>query len=243
MLDAGGGYHLIVASAPLSLYGAEAIDALLGELEWVAERGAEHEAVVEYAMGIGTVVPMKLFTLFTDDERALRHVRRMKRSLDRVVARIAGCEEWGLRILFDPIRAERAARAAADEDEGTTRPGTSNETVSGTSFLHRKKAHESERRRAGARGAAAVGELYDRLVTITREAQRRGGPSREPGASIVLDAVFLVPRESVKQLKAIVADSATALVPKGFNVVLTGPWPAYSFVGGGARGPRTSSSA
>ena len=68
----------------------------------LAERATEHETVVEHATKLGSVVPMKLFTLFSNDERAVSHVRKMKRSLGRVVDRIADCEEWGLRILFDP---------------------------------------------------------------------------------------------------------------------------------------------
>ncbi|MBX3201221.1 MAG: GvpL/GvpF family gas vesicle protein, partial [Labilithrix sp.] len=100
LLDAGDGYRLVVATAPLALYDAAAIDARLRDIDWVGGRAAEHEAIVEHAAGLGTVVPMKLFTLFSTDERALEHVQKMKRSLARVVERIAGCEEWGLRILF-----------------------------------------------------------------------------------------------------------------------------------------------
>jgi hypothetical protein len=237
VLDAGDGYHLLVASAPLGLYAAAAIEAKLDDLDWVAERATEHEAVVEHATNLGTVVPMKLLTLFTNDERAVSHVRKMKNSLDRVVDRIAGCEEWGLRILFDPTR---AARAAADEAKYAAGSGRgelearsrSNETVSGTSFLRRKKALDDERLRAGARGAAAVDELYERLTKNVRSAHRRAAPTDDLAERVVLDAVFLVPRGSVKKLKSIVAASAKSLVDDGFDVTLGGPWPAYSFIGG-----------
>jgi hypothetical protein len=220
VVDAGDGFHLIVGTAPLALYDAAAIDAKLRDLDWVGGRASEHEAVVEQAAVLGTIVPMKLFTLFSNDERAVSHVRKIKRSLDRVVERIAGCEEWGLRILFDDVRAARAATAA--------RP----KVTSGTSFLLRKKALDDERREADARGVTMVDDLYERLDKIARNAQRRAAPNRELAARVMLDAAFLVPKGSVKKLKATVTASAKALVDEGFDVSLTGPWPAYSFIGG-----------
>jgi hypothetical protein len=222
LLDGGDGYHLLVATAPLALYDAEAIDAKLRDLDWVGGRAAEHEAVVEHAAEIGTVVPMKLFTLFSNDERAVAHVHRMKRSLARVVERIAGCEEWGLRVLFDEAR---AARAAAEE-------ARSKKVASGKDFLLRKKALDDERRTAGVRGAAEVLELYDRLAKIARRSQRRAAPNHELAGRVLLDAVFLVPQPLVKKVRTTVTASAKTLVEEGFDVTLTGPWPAYSFIGG-----------
>jgi hypothetical protein len=222
LLDAGDGYHLVVSTAPLELYDAASIDAKLRDLDWVGVRAAEHEAVVEHGASLGTVVPMKLFTLFSTDERAIDHVCKMKKSLDRVIERISGCEEWGLRILLDEARAAQAALAKAR----ATKP------VTGTAFLLRKKALDDKRRSTGARGAAAVDDLYNRLAKTARRAQRRAAPNRELAGRVFLDAVFLVPRTSVKKIKDTVAASADDLVADGFDILLTGPWPAYSFIGG-----------
>ncbi len=223
LVDAADGYRLLVTSAPRALYGAAVIDERLGDLDWVGERATEHEMVVEYATSLGTVLPMKLFTLFSNDDRAKNHVRKLKRSLDRVVDRIAGCDEWGLRVLCDPARAASAANAAE------TLSNDSADSVSGTSFLRRKKAFDDERRRAVARRAATVDELYERVAKHARDAHRRAVPS-ELGAGIALDSVFLVPRESVKKLKATVAAWARSVVDDGFEVNLSGPWPVYSFI-------------
>jgi hypothetical protein len=221
LIDAGDGYHLLVASAPLALYDAPVIDSKLRDIDWVGARAAEHEAVVEHAASLGTVVPMKLFTLFSTDERALEHVRKMKKSLDRVVERIAGCEEWGLRIFFDEAR---AARAAAEE-------ARSRKVSSGKDFLLRKKALDDERRSTGARAAERVDALYESLARTVKSALRRAAPNRELAGRVLLDAVFLVPQPEVEKVKATVADSAEKLAAEGFDVTLSGPWPAYSFIG------------
>lgn len=226
MLDAGDGYYVLVTSAPLSLYGGAVIDAQLRDLDWVMERANEHEEVVEYATRFGTVVPMKLFTLFGNDERALMHVRKRKKTLDRAVERIAGCEEWALRVLFDPARAARTTSVSA---RSTRRDKTAPENA-GTSFLLAKKAAGDERRSARARGGAVVEELYEQLGRIVRSARARESPTRDLADQVVLDAAFLVPHALVDELRALVDEAARSIVDDGFDVSLSGPWPAYSFI-------------
>ena len=219
ILDAGDGYRLVVASAPLSLYRGEAIDAKLRDIDWVAERASEHEAVVEHFATTGTLVPMKLFTLFATDERAVEHVTRMKKTLDRVVERIRDCEEWGVRVLFDETEAARAQRPEP-------------RAASGTGFLMRKKAQQDQRRTLAARAQAEVDELYLRVEKIAKKSIRRAAPNRELAGRVLLDAVFLVPEARTKKLRDVVAKTGKALAGEGFHVTLTGPWPAYSFIGG-----------
>ena len=231
VIDAGDGYQLVVASAPLARYDAAAIDARLRDLDWVGGRAAEHEAVVEHAAAIGTVVPMKLFTLFSSDERALEHVRKMRRSLDRVVDRIAGCEEWGLRILRDDARAARAS-AAAIESAHPARSRRAGKAPSGKDFLLRKKAIDDERLRSGTRGVVEIESLYEGVAEVARRSVRRAAPNRDLAGRVLLDAVFLVPTPAVKKVKSLVAAAAKKIVEQGFDVTLTGPWPAYSFIGG-----------
>lgn len=219
-LNAGDGWSALVADAPLALYDAAAIDARLRDLDWVSERAGEHDAVLEHAMELGTLIPLKLFTLFSNEERALAHVQKSKRSLDRVVERIAGCEEWSLRIMLDEKRARARAEAPAPKKK-----------VSGTAFLERKKAIEDTRRRTGIRGAAEAEELFASLSKLAKSAVRRPAPNRDLAARVFLDAVFLVPKKSVAKLQAAVGKVAPSLVEEGFDITLSGPWPAYSFIG------------
>lgn len=221
VLDAGGGYYVFAATAPLELYDAPVVDERLRDLDWVGARAAEHDAVVEHATSLGTVVPMKLFTMFATDERAIANVVKMKRSLNRVVDRIAGCEEWGLRILFDETRAARALAEDARAKKAT----------SGRDFLMKKKVIVEERRSASARGMTEIDALYDRVSKSCRSSKRRAAPNRELAGRVMLDAVFLVPRTKVKTVHAAVTASAERLALEGFDISLTGPWPAYSFIG------------
>src|SRR4029453_17473262 len=100
-LDGGAALGLIVPAAPLSAYGSEPIEKNLRDLEWVALRGAAHARVVEYFARRTTTLPMKLFTLFNGDERALDHVRGDAARVRRVLERVTGRAEWGVRVRLD----------------------------------------------------------------------------------------------------------------------------------------------
>lgn len=221
-LDAGDGYWLMVADVPLDRYAAEAVEANLRDLDWVGACAGAHEAVVEHAAKTATVVPAKLFTMFASDARAVAHVAKSKRELGRVVSRIAGCDEWGLRILFDEARAATASAARAKKKKSSG--------PAGTSFLLRKKA-ETEAKRSLARDAKIeVDELFDRLSERAKRAQRRAPPNQELAGRVLLDAVFLVEKAGAKAFTSLVARSARGLATEGYHVTLTGPWPAYSFI-------------
>src|SRR5207253_1798117 len=130
-----------------TLYGSEPIERGLRDLEWVALRGAAHARVVEFFARRVTTLPMKLFTLFTSDARAVAHVTDDTARVRRVLARVAGHEEWGVRLL--------------------------------------------------------------------------------------LDAALLVPGARLARFKQRARKTAAALAARGYRMSVTGPWPAYNFVGDG----------
>jgi gas vesicle protein GvpL/GvpF len=208
---------LVVADAPLDRFGSRAIERGLRDLDWVSRCALAHEAVVEDVARRATVVPMKLFTLFASDERALRELRRARPSLGAVAQRLEGCEEWGVRVyLSEPARPAARKRPA---------PAT------GTAFLRLKKAQQDSARDAESRRHPELGELYRALAGQARKAQRRRAEV-ESGGRLVLDAVYLVEKSRQPRFVATATRAGQRLATSGLKLTLTGPWPAYHFVGG-----------
>src|SRR5471032_2729340 len=75
LLDVEKGLFIAVADLPLARYSEAAINRGLANLDWVSRVAVAHEAVVESFIASTAVLPMKLLTIFTSDERALGHVR------------------------------------------------------------------------------------------------------------------------------------------------------------------------
>jgi len=220
-IDAGAGLWLVASDAPADRYGEKAIERGLSDLAWVSERALPHEAVVEYVGRSGTVLPMKLFTLFRSDERALEHVAGQRKRIARLLERLAGREEWGIRLLLDEPRAlERAAASARGEAKG----------ASGTEFLLRKKKQRDLSLEVIERGGERASTLFDELSRRADGARRRPPPPGPAGRRILLDAAFLVRRGRVKQFQAAARKARAGLERDGYELTLTGPWPPYNFV-------------
>ena len=191
ILDVDGGTYLVVADAPLSRYGEDAINRGLADLEWVSagRRGARighrNRSSTQTA-----ILPMKLFTIFTSDARALstspgsgRGSRRWS-SASRTIR--SGVFAWCW------IERQRSARRRLRSDRGA-RPRLL--AASGAAYLTRKKAQRDAAVELASRARDIVAGLHDRLEARSKLAKRRAA-SELPvkGGPLLLDAAFLVPK-------------------------------------------------
>ncbi len=211
------GLWLVTASVPLDQYGPRVLEASLRDLEWVSAIALAHEAVVEYFAHLrgATVVPMKLFTMFSTLGRAVAELQRKRGALDRIFERVQGCDEWGVRVTRGEVR-HRGGRSP------TPRTG-------GAFLTARKQARESATK--ARRAAAEVAELaFASLAGLARD-QRRREEDTAAGAVPLLDAAFLVPSRRRAQFHAAARRLARDVARSGGRMTLTGPWPPYNFVG------------
>src|SRR5437667_11852010 len=113
LLDVDRGLTIAVADAPLSRYGERAIERGLSDLDWVSRAAVAHEAVIESFIDATAVLPMKLFTIFTNDERALAHLRGEQGRINAMLKRVANHREWGVRVVLDRAPATGGKRGGA----------------------------------------------------------------------------------------------------------------------------------
>ena len=221
ILDVDHRLYAAVADAPLDKYGAAAINQGLTDLDWVSRAAVAHEAVVESFIGETAVLPMKLFTIFTSDERALEHVRAERRRIAAVVKRVANHQEWGVRVVIDRERAAVAAPKKKTAPAGR----------SGIAYLAQKKAQRDSVKELAANARETVAALYDRLAAKSRLAKRRlASELPAQGGPLLLDAAFLVPRARSASFEALASREARGLARHGYGLTFSGPWPPYSFV-------------
>jgi hypothetical protein len=221
VLPVDRGLHVAVADAPLNRYGEDAINRGLADLAWLSKAAIAHEAVVESFTGATAVLPMKLFTIFTSDDRAVAHVRSQRDRIAAVVKRVANHDEWGVRVALDRAL---ATRASASMTPGKT-PAT------GADYLTRKKARRDASVELAARARETVAALYDRLAERSKQSKRRSASDLPVDSGpLLLDAAFLVPRTRSAAFRALVQREARTLKAHGYDVTLTGPWPPYTFV-------------
>jgi hypothetical protein len=212
---------LAVADAPLPQYGDASINRHLSDLDWVARAAMAHEAVIESFIDAPAVLPMKLFTLFNSDVRALDHLRRDRRRIAALLERVDGHHEWGVRVVLDPAyRPPAGGRAAA---RAAAAPGLA--------YLALKKAQRDQASELVNRARTTVADLYDRLQARASMSRRRPATeSPAKGGPLLLDAAFLVQRSRSAQFRALVERQSKALAAYGYQLAMTGPWPPYTFI-------------
>ena len=207
---------LVVSDVPLDRYGEAAINAKLSDLDWVSRAAVAHEAVVESFSNAAAVVPMKLFTIFMDDDRATANFKAKTAVVDAAIKRVRDRIELGVRITLDGARTQaRPPRRSS----------------SGAAYLAGKKAQRDQAVELSRHAREVVGDVYDELSGAASDAMRR--PASElpiKGGPLLLDAAFLVPRTGAARFRKVVERRAKELEPDGYRIALTGPWPPYSFV-------------
>ncbi len=219
-LDAGDGLWLIAADVDAAAYSEEAIAAGLQDLAWVSARAVGHESVIEQFLSAPAVLPMQLFTIFKTDARALEYVTSNRRKIDRILKRIGGHVEWGVRLTWD----EQAARAAV---EAVHRP----RATGGAAYLARKRDLRDVNRAQLMDARAEATRVFKDLSKHATDAVRRTSTEQAaPGSRLLLDAAYLVPSRGGAAFRTALRRRTRGLEESGLAVAVTGPWPAYNFI-------------
>ncbi|HJY76887.1 MAG TPA: GvpL/GvpF family gas vesicle protein [Burkholderiales bacterium] len=205
LLEVEQGLYIAAADAPLDKYGEAALGQVVSDLDQISRAALAHEAVVESFASAPAVLPMKLFTLFASDARAVGHVRGRRRRIASIVERVAHRQEWGVRVL------RGSTRVAAPVEARCAR--------SGLNYLSCKKATRDAPHQA-------IAGLYERLAAHATRARHRN----RGGRPALLDAAFLVPRARAASFQAQVSRESRNYARHGYRLTLSGPWPPYSFM-------------
>jgi Gas vesicle synthesis protein GvpL/GvpF len=218
---------LVVSSVPDAMYGEDALQHRLQDLEWIGPRALAHEAVIEHFLSFDAVLPMQLFALFKSDARAVEHIVRNNRRIGRILLRIERQVEWGLRLIWDPRALEMAQQPRLPRATSVQ----ARRVVSGADYLVRKRNQRDQSRVLLQRARADASRLYRTIAGEASEARRRSDVERTaPGSRLLLDAAFLVPARRTRAFQAVVRRHTGPLERAGISVSLTGPWPPYNFI-------------
>ncbi|GII79162.1 gas vesicle protein [Sphaerisporangium rufum] len=139
-----GGLVAYVSTVPLDRFGEEPLRRSLEDLEWLGETARAHHRVVAAVAARAAAAPVRLVTVYRDDEQVTALLERRHDELAALLDDVAGRQEWGVKMY------------AAAPDAGTpAAPGGGagrhdDTTAEGAAGSGRAAAHPS------ARGTAAV---------------------------------------------------------------------------------------
>ncbi|HXW16451.1 MAG TPA: GvpL/GvpF family gas vesicle protein [Terriglobia bacterium] len=188
---------------------SEEINRNMENLEWLALHGVRHQQVVAEIAAKTAIVPARFGTVFSGGQALLKNVQGRKAALKKVFTRIAGADEWGVKVF----------------DEKRTVSQVPPDIRSGKEYLQAKAARLN---RPPDRDDSGLREFAAALKKIATESAPTGKIS---GAQpdLLWQATFLVPRGRQK-----IWDQTLKRFVKQWSgsrrIEVNGPWPPYSFV-------------
>jgi hypothetical protein len=211
-----GGLACFVSTVAMHEFGADALRENLEDLAWLERTARRHDAVVQACADVTTIAPFRLATICTDDQSVCERLRSLSGRAAAVLARLDGRHEFGVKLF------------ATEPHSAPTDP----EPVesSGRAYLMRRRDERASQERfaeQAMREADAVHQaLSERAVMAYRhrpQDQRLTGDPRP----MVLNAAFLIDDDKVERFRAAADGLAAQRSPD--SLVVTGPWPPYSF--------------
>jgi gas vesicle protein GvpL/GvpF len=221
----------IVSRVPLAEFGAEPLRDNLNDIAWLERVARAHEAVLDAALAAGTVVPLRLCTIYESEAGVRRMLQDERDSLARALELLDGRQEWGIKLLVDPDKLATAARARGDES-GRLDEELADRTEAGA-YMQRRRFQRRTREVADALATEVADDVHSRLQAWATEAVTLPPQNRDLShheGDMLLNGAYLVAADRVDGLRELVAELERLHQPLGARLELTGPWPPYNFV-------------
>ncbi|MFC8898284.1 GvpL/GvpF family gas vesicle protein [Streptomyces cinereoruber] len=197
------------------------------DLEWLEGVARAHHEVVQTVARHDTVLPLRLATVYQNDDRARRALTAQSRAFTERIALLRGRSEFGVKLYVSPT-GPTGPTGAAESLEGAGGAADASLTP-GKAYLRRRRAQHSAqetRYRHAQEAAARVEALAYRFSThrVRHPAQR--GALAGPEENVLNDA-YLVPHDRAEEFRTALTGAVEGL--DGVRVEVTGPWAPYSF--------------
>ncbi|MFV2175734.1 GvpL/GvpF family gas vesicle protein [Actinomadura sp. LOL_016] len=217
-----GGLAAVVSTVPEAQFGEEGFKAQLEDLGRLEVIARTHHGVVDALFRAVTVLPLRLATVYRDDERVAAMLEESRTEFTALLERLAGHLECGVKVYALPPAPGTAPSAPARADGGGARTGRD--------YLQRRKAqrtrHEDSAREAAETAArvreVAAAHAVDRVAHRPQQGELATGEGRN-----ITNEAYLVPMGATDEFAAAVRAAARDL--PGVRVEVTGPWAPYSF--------------
>ncbi|MFD9908950.1 GvpL/GvpF family gas vesicle protein [Streptomyces sp. NPDC059063] len=216
------GLVAVVSPVPERDFAHEALRAHLEDLDWLAATARAHQSVVAALAAVTCPLPLRLATVFRDDSGVRAMLADESARLRRILDRIDGHVEWGVKVWLG--------------DDGARRNGArdSGATESGRAYLRRRQAQASAREESAERAEEFARRLHGDLAAYVTDS--RIHPVQSPALTDpawgrnILNGAYLVRRTRAEEFLELLARSrSTECAQEGLRVEVTGPWAAYSF--------------
>lgn len=202
------------------------------DVELATERALAHHRVLASLALVCTVAPVKFGALCGNMNDVLTLFARSEGAFERALDRVAGAQEWGIKLFAD---VEACRNAAGNAPAVVALKAEIAAASQGKAFFLAKKLRTAIDQDVRGRLDVLVDNVHRHLAYQAREAapnpirQRSAVPANGNAPRLILDSAYLVDRDREAEFHQALADLGGVLTAEGLALKLTGPWPPYSF--------------
>ncbi|EFL09415.1 MULTISPECIES: GvpL/GvpF family gas vesicle protein [Actinomycetes] len=214
----GTGLTALASPVPDEEFSESALQENLENLPWLEEIARAHNAVVAEASRRTCVLPLRMATIYRDEDRVREMLAEHSAQFSAALRRVRDHAEWGVKVFASlSPREEAPAESPAD----------------GRSYL-RQRLRQRQTRDARTNEAVEVAERIEReLAQLSADIHRHRvqDPALTGRADRnILNLACLVPDTGRDRFLSQLAELRHSDVA-GIEVEVTGPWAPYSFAG------------
>ena len=217
-----GALAAVVSAVRRDEFSEAALKVGLEDMQWLEATARAHHQVIETLAARTTVLPLRLATVYLDENRVRDMLREREAAFTALLDRLADHVEWGVKVYAEVPPPSPPTPVAAE--------GLADEANPGRAYLRSRRHQRQEREDAWRLAEEAVRRTEEQArglaVERTRHRPQEGGLAQVPGENVANDA-YLVPRRLAEEFRNRMLHAADGL--HGVRVDVTGPWAPYSF--------------
>lgn len=220
----------VVSAVPLAEWGEEALKANLGNMTWLENSVRRHQAVLDAALPLAALIPMKFATVYLDASGVESFLAEHYAACVALLGELRGRQEWGLKLFGDD--AILAAHIAEISPEIAQMRAEMASKPKGAAYLLARKLQEVSDREVE-RIEMTVGDQAHAALTQWSVAAvlnpLQGSEITGHGGRMLLNAAYLVDAAALDAFQSALIEVSAEFSAFGFQFELSGPWPAYNF--------------
>ncbi|WP_411109140.1 GvpL/GvpF family gas vesicle protein [Streptomyces sp. c-19] len=192
------------------------------DLEWLEDVARAHHDVVQALSVHATVLPLRMATVYQDDDRAGQALAEQHDAFAERLAQLTAHTEFGVKIYLAPTAAPAGTGPLPDTDAGAA-------TTPGKAYLQRRRAQHNAQEAVYSQAQEAAGiieTVASRYASQHVRHPTQRGTLTGPVENVLNDA-YLVPDAYAEPFRAAIERAVGVF--DGIRVEVTGPWAPYSF--------------
>jgi hypothetical protein len=217
----------VVSDVPEDVFSQEHIDVNIKNMDWIAENGQIHEQVVDAVMRTTTIIPMKFCTILKTQALVEAMLEEKYADFKYNLAHLRDMSEVSIKVYYDAAHFRKEIMGASEELKKLEEEASHKKP--GAAYMVRQKIDAELKYRIGQTLAADKKGIFKKIQARARESKQNELLSKNlTGKDMLLNAVFLVKKQDVRQFKSGIQHIQTEY--NGLEFTILGPFSPYNFV-------------